>query len=449
LTGGAIKGNISNNLVISSNPDEALVIWTVIVPFVSYGSELIFRMETENSDGSIRYTTFNTFDLSSIARNTLTPYEVVLKKENVHTDDLVNESLVNSPANSYIISEAGKYVISIKTPTGIEIAGGTEATWLWASKAGGGKQFDIDELIGDIEYDSQEKRIMFRAGTENEVFNKGNVILALRDASNNSNNILWSWHIWLTDKPEDVVYATGTFMDRNLGALTDNGAPAVDAYGFVYQWGRKDPFYGGDGIVPDESTVPFLIANDNTKINNGLSWNKKEFPGNLTDAARNPMQFICDDRSLPNDELEDWMTNSDNNLWGANGSKTENDPCPYGYRVPSKENLIILHDSYTYNHFKQINNTYWEYDLITNRWSAAGRRQGSASSTEGNGGQLKYSGTASNQGQLFYWTRTPMNVSGISWRGASHRLYSNGNELWGDHEFGGRADAYSVRCVKE
>jgi hypothetical protein len=453
-----IAGTISttDNSVISSNSaDSSIVIWAVTAPFNVYNSKLVFRMETENAD-NIRYSTINTFDLTSVARNTLNPYNIVLKKENVHTDDLVNNSHVGHPANTYIISDAGTYAISTKTPTGT-VKEGDRADWLWASKEGGGNTFEINDLIRDIEYDSREGVIKFTAVAENETLNKGNVIIALRDASD---NIVWSWHIWLTDKPQDLTYESDKiFMDRNLGALTSSTSPAVDAYGFVYQWGRKDPFYGGDGNTADEGTSLFLVAERNT-IRNVLNWTNKPLPGDMNDASSNPMQFIFGNSSLTDEALEDWMNESDNALWGGGVGveKTENDPCPDGYRVPSKADFDILHNAYENSgsnyYFKRISETYWEYrnivPVINSAWPAAGRRQGSPVSPEGNGGQLKYSGTGSSQGQLFYWTRTPMNVSGISWRGASHRLYStNTNLLYPDHEVGGRADAYSVRCVKE
>ncbi|MDR0835899.1 MAG: hypothetical protein LBN11_04880, partial [Tannerella sp.] len=322
---------------------------------------------------------------------------------------------------------------------------------------GGGKNFSINDLIGDIEYDVEENEIKFRVGTENEDFNKGNVVLALR---NSSNQIVWSWHIWLTDKPRDLAFEQGVFMDRNLGALTSSASP--DAYGFVYQWGRKDPFYGSDGSNTQEAST-FQMANDNTIINTNLQWSVKIGQGIVDDALRNPMQFICDDRaSLPIDQLPDWLTVSNNDLWDANGAKTDNDPCPYGYRVPSEENFAILHDAFDQNgsnyYFKRIENAYWEYKFsgppsVANNWPAAGRRQGgshaSSEGVEGGGGQMRHSGTVSEQGLLYYWTRTPMNVGGVSFLGASHRLYSHyTNKLYRDN-YEGRADAYSVRCVKE
>jgi hypothetical protein len=453
LSASAITGAILNSPAISSDESEAIVIWTVTAPFTVYSNKLVFRMETENTDGSIKYTTMNAFNLNNIERNRLYSYNVVLTKESVHTDDLVNDSLVDYPANTYIISEAETYAVSTKTPTGTVKTGDT-VTWLWASKEGGDNAFDINDLIGNIEYDRQKNEIKFRVGSEREIFNKGNVILALRDATD---EIVWSWHIWLTDKPQDVTFERGIFMDRNLGALTGDASPAVDTYGFVYQWGRKDPFYGGDGATADEGPSSNLIANRHTKANHS-QWSIINSPGGVNDASKYPMQFIiCDNRNLPNNGLEDWMAVSNNNLWEG-ASKTDYDPCPHGYRVPSKEDFDILHVAHAREneddyYFKCMNYTYWRYRSrnmsVPNSWPTAGRRQGSLSSTDGIGGQLKFSGTDLKQGQLFYWTRTPMNVSGVSFPGASHRLYStNTNVLYPDHEYGGRADAYSVRCIK-
>ncbi|MDR2148849.1 MAG: hypothetical protein LBE91_20605 [Tannerella sp.] len=455
-----IKGEIKASPAISV-ANDTVVIWALVTPFDAIAaSKLIFRLETENSDGSIHYTTRNMFDYGNIARNTITSYNVVLTKENVSSDDLVNESLVGSPANSYIISEPGTFAISIKTPTGREITG-TNATWLWASKASGSNSFDINDLIGNIEYDSSKKQILFRVGTESGDFNKGNVILALRDAQN---NIVWSWHIWLTDKPVDIQYEIGKFMDRNLGALTATGSPSGDAYGFLYQWGRKDPFVGSDGIVSDESYDPLSLARSHTIINNTVAWTANVAQWRTTTAAgtveaatRFPMQFISSNAT--NNQV-DWFNGNSNDFWKDTG-KTDNDPCPYGYKVPSRNNFDVLHVAYGQNgsnyYYKRISNTHWEYKFsgiqTTNLWMAAGRRQGRNQSPDaGLGGKLKFAGTSAAQGQLYYWTSTttvaPWTAAGayrINSQGPVEGKYIlNSEEDWGD-----KADAYSVRCVKE
>lgn len=91
-----------------------------------------------------------------------------------------------------------------------------------------------------------------------EPFRAGNALIAACDAEG---EILWSWHIWLTDADLGAslqTYAGGfVLMDRNLGALA--GRPAaesdVETFGLYYQWGRKDPFVGPDKIYTSSPSV--------------------------------------------------------------------------------------------------------------------------------------------------------------------------------------------------
>lgn len=53
-------------------------------------------------------------------------------------------------------------------------------------------------------------------------------------------------------------------MDRNLGAAGTT-AGGTDAYGMYYQWGRKDPFYGGEKT--ETSANAFLEAKNGTVVN--------------------------------------------------------------------------------------------------------------------------------------------------------------------------------------
>lgn len=64
-------------------------------------------------------------------------------------------------------------------------------------------------------------------------YQKGNALVVVRD---DSGTILWSWHIWLTEQPEEQVYYNdaGIMMDRNLGATS--AVPGdVEAIGLFYQ----------------------------------------------------------------------------------------------------------------------------------------------------------------------------------------------------------------------
>ena len=59
-------------------------------------------------------------------------------------------------------------------------------------------------------------------------------------------------------------------MDRNLGARSNNPADVALTYGLKYQWGRKDPFYGG----AKNETVAFSQAEGNVIFNDAcdMKW---------------------------------------------------------------------------------------------------------------------------------------------------------------------------------
>ena len=82
---------------------------------------------------------------------------------------------------------------------------------------------------------------------------KGNAVVAFKV----DGTIYWSWHIWVTDNPENGnVYSQGSetnisgtpfavqYMDRNLGATSGGflGNQWQKSGGLMYEWGRKDPF---------------------------------------------------------------------------------------------------------------------------------------------------------------------------------------------------------------
>ena len=156
-------------------------------------------------------------------------------------------------------------------------------------------------------------------------FSKGNALIGAKDARG---KILWSWHIWMTDIPEDQVYlnGAGTMMDRNLGATSATPGD-VGALGLLYQWGRKDPFPGTssnskDTFTPAATSPAEWPAPVKSDENNGT----------IEYAVANPTLFITQ-----NDKNEDWHFTGDKTMddtrWKPS-VKTIYDPCPPGYMVP-------------------------------------------------------------------------------------------------------------------
>ena len=157
-----------------------------------------------------------------------------------------------------------------------------------------------------------------------DYFKEGNAVIAAKDASG---NILWSWHIWLTDQPQGQVYYNnaGTMMDRNLGATSATPGD-VGALGLLYQWGRKDPFLGSSSIssstrAKSTITCPSAVPSDaNT--------------GTIAFATANPTIFI-EYNSSNNDWYYTGDYTTDNTRWTTSEStKSIYDPCPAGWRVP-------------------------------------------------------------------------------------------------------------------
>ena len=232
------------------------------------------------------------------------------KMPKVSAPDTVDLS-ASGTANSYIVSKAGAYRISpVKGNSSESVGSIASVTVLWES-LGTHEKPVRGELIQAVTYEN--KNIYFFTGNH---FKEGNAAIAAKDADG---TILWSWHIWMTDTPDEQVYNNyaGTMMDRNLGATS--AMPGTDgSYGLLYQWGRKDPFlgaYADTSLVKAVSTVSWPSA----EVSN-------QSTGTVKYATEHPMTFINGNKK------QDWQYNPDKTRWQS--EKTIYDPCPVGWRVP-------------------------------------------------------------------------------------------------------------------
>ena len=139
--------------------------------------------------------------------------------------------------------------------------------------------------------------------------------------------IVWSWHIWITDKPQNQGYSNGyVALDRNLGAVTDNYntfQPVHSAWsGLYYQWGRKDPIFRPTVDERPEWAAIWPPKKENRVVS-------------VAEAHEKPTTYFWSSTS------NDWTTDTENSdyFWGYisvrdDVKKTLYDPCPPGYRVP-------------------------------------------------------------------------------------------------------------------
>ncbi len=188
---------------------------------------------------------------------------------------------------------------------------------------------------------------------------EGNAVIAVYDSKG---EVLWSWHIWITDPPQEQVFVGDggneiVMLDRNLGATSDkwitgNPDSALETYGLYYQWGRKDPSMAPltyDYIPITLVTAPYWDYSSRER----RAAEVVQLPRpTLEDGVKNPMFLI-----LPSEQTEtyiyNWTYKSYDFLWGylpdeGTMTKTIYDPCPFGYRVPLSEmDTIFAADQYS------------------------------------------------------------------------------------------------------
>lgn len=150
-----------------------------------------------------------------------------------------------------------------------------------------------------------------------KTLHEGNALIAAKDSGG---NILWSWHIWVpaTDVGADKYGLSGSVImqDRNLGALvvSDKTNDSGQSSGLFYQWGRKDPF----------RAVRALSSNSRAKTAPADIWTTQTKQATLDEGRLNPTVMYLDGI---------WTSGTYTGLWST--TKTENDPCPVGYKVPA------------------------------------------------------------------------------------------------------------------
>lgn len=338
-------------------------------------------------------------------------------------------------ANCYLVPAPGRYAfdatlrgngVGDAATAGfdpkIELSDDMRAVWLWSDREG---------LVSEVELDHSAGEILFTAGAE-----RGNAVIALLRGQ----TIVWSWHLWMTEPPQTMTCGSGaTFMDRNLGA---RGATVggTDAYGLYYQWGRKDPFYGGEKT--ETSSTAFAEAKRLTVVNPeaGTAWNIDKRTVTVGEAAAAPMTFFS--AKVGATGAYDWLTQPVAGLWGA--AKTLNDPCPPGYKVPE---VTAWEGIATGNNYVEGVSA-WDdpnfgitltFDGRTGWYPAQGYRFHSYGSIAG----LR----ASNGGSGYYWSSTPAG------RNARYLFFrrplstSSGSiNLSLDNV---RSAGYTVRCCRE
>ena len=255
-------------------------------------------------------------------------------EEPTEPDDNESESVTDlsesGTANCYIVKTAGEYSFDAtvrgngKKVEGIDFTdeklklAGVKLVW----------QSDENGLIDSLRL--KDGRIHFSAKNTD-----GNALIAALDETG---NIIWSWHIWLLNEEiSDVRTADGVMvMDRNLGATSlDSESP--QSHGLLYQWGRKDPFPASPVVSGGTTSTMPVAVYDELGNEVGIAASSRENAENntLEYAVSNPTTVLSNNSQYS--DCRDWLRKEFSNpaLWGgSDGEKSLFDPCPAGYRVP-------------------------------------------------------------------------------------------------------------------
>lgn len=377
---------------------------------------------------------------------------------------------------------------------GLEITEAAYADLAWESTFDADKTRSTKVISGAPVYSQEEQAVYFSTG---EI--QGNAVISVHDAEG---EILWSWHIWVSDEPVKTSRGNGLeWMDRNLGAL-NNDPEDIANRGMLYQWGRKDPFlpspaayrevpfhtYDEEGNLLETEEEYYAIQAQieqarvalnisNTQTGDGfLEWEyvsvapvALQAPGNIEHSVQNPTTFLGCRTDIPIGEyVFDWylqqdlvgkngsLQQSESDLWGYAQSgtayKTIFDPCPPGYAVPPRGAFDDIQDGYACTYVDR------EWERNAYGWTWKGGNGDYFPST----GNLDVSGLIGETSEkMLYWTAETFG-SGASGFGKAATLFVAFNEVYYGiypildaaeaaawYSYGAKCFAASVRCVKE
>lgn len=263
---------------------------------------------------------------------------------------------------------------------------------------------------------------------------EGNVLIGVRKPG--SKDYLWSWHLWITSYDPEAEWATyprnetkDIYMDRNLGALTDDMSDLENTYGLYYQFGRKDP-------IPRTS-----IAGYDCQV-----YFKEPQP--YVNSVYKPNWFVY----TGSESTHNWATDCvvenrewNNPEWNVSKAKSFFDPSPSGWHVPTEAELSDL-DKATH-----IDNADWKYTYLSEDTNkkfglpyTGGHSYNSIDGSEedksnNNGEGLHYVGS-----RTYLWSGTP---DGENSSNANYLCIFRGEQVrWSD---AAKAYGLSVRCVRD
>lgn len=350
---------------------------------------------THNLSITIKDVSGNSMLLSApsvpISKGVVLPTEITFVADPL--SNVTNLSAFGHLANCYVVSAAGNYCFNARKPDGTVVSGDS-AVWVWAAgDPCNGAESLPSTMMADVQLSNG--KIYFSIPANVTCSTGGNVVLGVIDGSN---NVLYTWNIWLTDTAlADMEVTPGgtsvTVLDRNLGAATyfdiaRNASPyLLQAKGSYYQWGRKDPFVGQRNNN-NETTSVFVQGGDakssqyyvlNTSLTNVDAWKAAQTFGTKTVESFSASPVYMSSAMV-----------SDASKWS---DITNANPCPYGYKVASSSDFSSMISAGSVAVYNASSTDYVAAKLGSGpyvQFPRVGRRRGSTSGTSLAGGIQAY-----------------------------------------------------------
>ena len=224
---------------------------------------------------------------------------------------------------------------------------------------------DALSLVSDIKYNSGTNGGNISFKVDPSTIRQGNAVIAIKDVND---QILWSWHIWVTDEEIKNTIAvtnrqnvTYNLMSVNLGWCDSNttsyagrsckvkftageksqeitlkqASNSITTGGNspFYQWGRKDPFLPSDGLADANKTWYDKAGNAST-----LNPATEDFSTGIPCIKNYILKPNVMQSNASGDALYQNLWSADNNVYTANDNlvvKTIYDPSPVGFKLPA------------------------------------------------------------------------------------------------------------------
>lgn len=260
---------------------------------------------------------------------------------------------------------------------------------------------DSENLVTDIKYNPGTNGGNISFQVKQESIHQGNAVIAIKDAAD---NVLWSWHIWVTDEDVNKTITITNSDNENFDVMSVNlgycNGPLMDyaersclvkftagtkicgpfdvkqlkgkeqklGNNTYYQWGRKDPAQPMDGMKDENTgkgqTKRWYDNNGAFSIDDPIHKDFGSGKDYIKNAILNPGKWHENNQSRGDGVYKNLWSADCNVYSGAKPSntvtKTVYDPSPVGFKIPPIK---------TFTGFAKSSDFVYELSEVNGKWN--------------------------------------------------------------------------------